>query len=123
MAISQDSILEAERGLIEGIKKGDILYLDRILHEDLLFVAPNGMVITKQMDLDSHRRGDMVVDALVPTFEEIRILGDTATVVVVYDTKGTMLGNPIQGRFRYIRMWKEFGDGPRIVGGACSMLN
>lgn len=123
MTFDKDAILESEHGLIEAICKSDIPYLTRILHDDLLFIIPNGQTITKQMDLDSHRRGDMVVESLTPTFEEIRILGDLATVIVVYDTKGSMLGNPIQGKFRYIRMWKEHGDGPKVIGGACFMLN
>ena len=123
MPIAKDLILQAERDLIEGIRKSDLAFLSRIMHDDLLFIIPNGQVITKEMDLESHRRGDMVVESLIPTFEDIKIVGDTATVIVVYDTKGTMLGNPIQGKFRYIRIWKELGDGPKIIGGACFMLN
>jgi hypothetical protein len=122
MAITKEHILLAERGLIEGIRKSDVQYLNGILHDDLSFMVPNGQIITKQMDLDSHKRGDMVVESLTPTFEDIKIFGDCATVVVVYETKGTMLGNPVEGRFRYIRMWKMVGDGPKIIGGACIML-
>lgn len=122
MALSRESILQAERDLIEGIKRSDIPALEKLLHDDLRFLVPNGQMITKEMDLASHRKGEMVVETLSPHFEDVQIIGDTATVVVVYDTKGTMLGNPIQGRFRYIRIWKEVGGGPRIVGGACFML-
>lgn len=123
MAISKDSILQAEYELIEGIRRSHIPTLERLLHDDLLFLAPDGRMITRKMDLDSHRRGDMVVEALTPAFEDVRIIGDTATVVVVYDTKGAMMGNPIQGRFRYIRMWKEIGGAPKIIGGACFRLD
>jgi ketosteroid isomerase-like protein len=123
MALSKDIILKAEYELIEGIKKSDASILGRLMHDDLLFLIPNGQMITKNMDLESHARGDMVVESLSPSFEEIRIVGDSATVVVVYDTRGSMLGNPIQGRFRYIRIWKEFGDGAKIMGGACFMAN
>jgi hypothetical protein len=42
---------------------------------------------------------------------------------VAWITKGTMLENSIRGRFRYIRMWKECGDGLKITGGACFMLD
>ncbi len=123
MAISKESILEAEYQLIEAIKKSDIPTLDKLLHDDLRFLIPNGQMITKEMDLDSHSRGEMLVDSLSPEFEDIRIIDDSAIVVVVYDTKGTMLGNPIQGRFRYIRIWKEVGSTPKIIGGACFMLS
>jgi hypothetical protein len=74
------------------------------------------------MDLDSHARGEMIIDILVPAYEEVRIWDDIATVVVVYETKGSMLGNPVQGRFRYVRVWKESADGLKVVSGACCML-
>lgn len=80
-------------------------------------------IVTKRMDLDSHIRGDMVVDYLIPAFEDVKISDDIATVVVVYETKGSMLGRPIQGRFRYIRVWKEFGDGLKVIAGGCCMLS
>lgn len=120
--MNSETIRAAELELIRGIRAGDIAYLDRTLHPDLLFLAPNGMVVSKEMDLASHKRGDMVVESLKPTFEDIRIVGDIATVIVVYETRGTMLGNPIQGRFRYIRFWKEFAGGIQVIGGACSAL-
>jgi hypothetical protein len=121
--IDKATVLELERKLLEGIKAGDIGYLENVLHRDLLFLAPNGQVITKEMDLASHRRGDMVVQRVESAVEEIRILGDMATVIVVYDTKGTMLGNPIQGRFRYIRIWKQVETGWQVLGGACTPLS
>jgi hypothetical protein len=122
MAIDKAGVLEAEYKLIEGIRNGDVGFLSGILHDELLFLAPGGQVVTKRMDLDSHGRGDMVVESLLPTFEEIKILDDTATVIVVYETKGSMLGNPIHGRFRYIRIWKQFGDGLKVIAGGCMML-
>jgi hypothetical protein len=96
--------------------------LDKLLHEDLLFIAPNGLVITKAMDLASHSAGEMEVEELIANYEDIRIIGDNAIVVVVYDTKGRMLGNAIQGQFRYIRVWKMFDDGLKVVGGSCFKL-
>lgn len=122
MAIDKSSIMENEERLIGAMRRDDVGYLERVLHDALVFMAPNGQVLTKQMDLDSHSRGEMIIDSLVPTYEDVTIMEDVATVVVVYETKGSMLGNPIQGRFRYIRVWKEFSDGLKVVAGACLML-
>ena len=122
MGIQKSEIIELEQKLIEGIKTSNVQFLDKILHDDLLFLAPNGQVITKAIDLASHRAGEMVVDAITSTIEEIKIIDDTAIVVIVYDTKGKMLGNPIQGKFRYIRIWKSFNDGYKVIGGSCFKL-
>jgi ketosteroid isomerase-like protein len=122
MPIDEAFVLGLEKKLMEAIRTDDVGHLESVLHDDLLFLAPNGQVVTKRMDLESHERGDMTVERLSADFEEIRILGDTATVTVVYATKGTMLGHPIEGRFRYIRIWKRFEDGWKVLGGACAML-
>jgi len=123
MAIGKSRVLEIEKDLIEALKKNDVGFFDRALHDELLFLAPNGQVITKRMDLDSHRRGEMVVDHLIPSFEDVKISGDIVTVVVVYETKGSMLGHPIEGKFRYLRVWKEFPDGLKVIAGGCCMLS
>ncbi|WP_061249324.1 nuclear transport factor 2 family protein [Leptospira alstonii] len=122
MVINRTDIIEIEKSLIVGIKTSDVEFLDSILHDDLLFIAPNGQTITKEMDLASHRAKEMAVERLVSTVEDISIIGDTATVVVVYDTEGVMLGNPIQGKFRYVRVWKLFADGLKVIAGSCFKL-
>src|SRR4051812_9900342 len=110
MSITKTEIIGLEKKLVEGIKKSDISFLDKVLHNDLLFMMPDGQIITKAIDLASHSSGEMVVEQLLPTIENIKIIDDTAIVIVVYDTKGILLGNAIQGLFRYIRVWKQFPD-------------
>ncbi|MFB9863548.1 nuclear transport factor 2 family protein [Rufibacter immobilis] len=62
MKISRENVFHTETVLVEAIKSRDVKLLDNILHDDLLFIAPNGQVVTKQMDLDSHRAGEMLVE-------------------------------------------------------------
>lgn len=122
MKITKNEITDLENRLVEGIKNSDIAFLDKVLHNELLFIAPNGQIITKAIDLASHQAGEMIVEQLIPTIKEINILDDTAIVVVDYSTKGTMLGNPIEGQFRYIRIWKQFPDGLKVIGGSCFQI-
>lgn len=117
--MTAEEIITIENQLIEAIKTSDINSLDRMLHDELLFIAPNGQTVTKEMDLASHRSGQMEVEQLIAHFESVKILGDNAVVVVVYNTKGKMLGTPIEGQFRYIRVWKMFADGLKVVAGSC----
>lgn len=117
--IQRIEIESLEKQLIEAIKSSDISFLESIIHDDLKFIAPNGMVVTKKMDLDSHKNKNMIVESIVSNLEEIQIIKDTAIVLIVYETKGTMLGNPIEGRFRYLRVWKQFPKGYQIIAGCC----
>ncbi|MCE2998134.1 MAG: nuclear transport factor 2 family protein [Cyclobacteriaceae bacterium] len=117
--MAAEEIIGIENQLIEAIKTSDVTMLDRMLHNDLLFIAPNGQAVTKEMDLASHRSGQMEVEQLIANFESVKIMGDNAVVVVVYNTKGKMLGTPIEGQFRYLRVWKMFPDGLKVVAGSC----
>jgi hypothetical protein len=119
--MNREEILLLEHRLIEGIKTSDIVLLDKLLHDDLLFMVPDGSIITKTRDLESHRKGQMVVRSLVPEFESVNIIDNTAVVSVVYDSEGAMMG-PIKGKFRYLRIWRKFSDGIRVIGGACFYL-
>lgn len=123
MKLVKGEVIKLEYQLIEAIRTSDIDFIENILHDDLLFLAPNGHIITKEMDLASHRLKQMTVDELVPTFEDFKIIGDMAISIVVYDTKGVMLGQAISGRFRYIRNWKVINDQVKIVSGACIQIS
>lgn len=122
MKINRETIIELEHKLIDAISTSNIKFLDSILHDDLLFVAPNGAVITKQMDLASHKAGDMVVEKISPNIVELRIIENSAIVVIDYETKGKMLGKSIEGQFRYIRIWQLFKDELKVIGGSCFKL-
>lgn len=119
MQITKENIIDLENQLAEAIKTSDVHFLKEVLHDELLFLSPNGQIVTKAMDLASHQAGEMIVEKLIATIEEIRLIDDAAIVGVVYDTKGSMLGNPIQGQFRYIRVWKQFPAGIQVIGASC----
>ena len=104
---------------MEGIKSSEIDFLDKTIHDDLLCIAPDGKTITKQMDLDAHKAGEMVVEKLVAQIEDIRIIGDTAVSTIVYEAKGKMLGNPMEATLKYIRVWKMFDDGLKVIAASC----
>jgi len=122
MKLTKEEITTLELALVDAIKTSDVIFIEKVLHDDLLFLAPNGQVVTKQLDLASHKRGEMTVNTLIPKIEEINIIDDTAVSVTVYQTSGTMLGSPIRGEFRYVRIWKLFPVGLKVIGGGCMKL-
>lgn len=119
MKTKREQIILLEQQLKEAISTSNVDFLKEVLHDDLLFIAPNGSVITKPIDLLSHESGQMVVEKITSTFEEVNFIDDCAIVVLVYETVGTMLGNKINGKYRYIRVWKRFNDDMKIIAGSC----
>lgn len=120
--ITKEQIIEAENNLIEAMKINDVETLDQLLHDDLLFITPDGQTITKKMDLDSHKSKTMIIEEIIPTIEKINLIEETAVVTIVFNTKGKMLGTPIAGKYRYIRFWKLVESTLKVIGGSCTPI-
>lgn len=116
------TIQHHENTLLQAMLAHDVEKLDALLHDDLLFITPDGQTVTKAMDLDAHRKGLMAIERITTVIEQINIIGDNAVVTLVMDTKGKMIDMPIEGKFRYIRVWKKLGDGFKVIGGSCTAL-
>ncbi|MFN9500330.1 MAG: nuclear transport factor 2 family protein, partial [Chryseotalea sp.] len=75
---SKADILKLEQELLEAIKSSNVNRLNALLHDDLLFVTPDGQTITKQMDLEAHRTKAMVVEEIKSDVEEITFIDNSA---------------------------------------------
>ena len=122
MEILKSDIEKMESRLIDGIKNSDLDFLNKVMHDDLLAITPNGQIITKALDMNSHRQGTMIFDELIPEIEEIQIIGDVAIVIITYLTKGKMFGTPIEGKFKYNRIWKRCDNELKIISVSCMQV-
>ena len=111
-------IIEAEHKLLTAMKEGNISLLNEMLHEDLLFVIPTGQTVTKEMDLANLQSGNLKIEDISSSDQEISLIGDNAIVSVIIKLKGSYLNQPVDGTFKYIRTWKLFDDGWKVIGGA-----
>jgi hypothetical protein len=117
-----ETIVNAEIELLRAIKNADIQVLEKMLHDELLFNLPTGNTITKEFDLNSYRSGKMKVDSLEASDQIINVIADTAVVAVTISLNGTFDNDPINGVFRYIRVWKEFDENLKVIAGSCVAL-
>jgi len=111
-------IEESEKTLLESLLKSDVDSLDELLHEDLLFIIPTGQTVTKEMDIANIRLGNLKIEAISSSEQEINIIDDSAVVSVIIDLKGTYLKQPINGKFKYLRIWKLLDSKWKIIGGS-----
>jgi len=116
--IAESEILNQENKLYEAIKKSDIATLDKLLHKDLLFIIPSGEVITKEIDLKTYRDGNLKINELIANVENLNIIDDLAVITLQMKLIGTYNGEAFEASYRYIRFWKEFTDGIKVVGGS-----
>lgn len=116
--IKKHEILALEEVLYEAMKTRNTDVLDSLLHEDLLFIVPGGKTITKEMDLNSYREGSLKLQELTSKIEELNIVDDMAILTLFIDLKGHYNGESFEAKYKYIRFWKKFPEGIKIVGGS-----
>jgi len=115
-------IVCCEESLINAIRTSDIERLDQLLHEGLLFIDPTGYTVTKAIDMETYRSGNISISAIEASGQEISIIGDTAVVTVTKQLTGTYLNVPLQGRYRYTRVWKNFNGSWQVIAGSCVQI-
>lgn len=121
--MTKTDILSQENKLYAAMKYSDIKVLEVLLHDDLLFVLPSGDVITKEMDLQSYRDGNLKIHELTPHVEHLNIIDDMAVITLTVELIGNYGGEDFESKFRYIRFWKTCATGIKVVGGSGMMIN
>jgi hypothetical protein len=114
-----EQILECEKRLLEAIKTGNIKALDELLHENLIFNIPTGQTITKSIDIENYKSGLMRVSEILATDQIIKSIDDeTTTVAVTIYLKEKYGDQIIDGKFRYLRVWKLFDNSWKVIAGS-----
>lgn len=122
LKITKEDVIEAENKLFSAQLVSNVEILDQLLHDDLIAVTPTGEILTKQMDLNTHRAKTMLIEEASTEINDIKITGNTALTVVTMTAKGKMMGTPLEGTFRYFRVWKQFDDTLKIIGASFMQL-
>lgn len=118
--MTRAAIKHAEDALRTAMLSGDVESLDRLLDDDLLFVAPNGELARKSDDLANYRSGHQSIQKHEPRDLTITLHGeDVAVSSVVVELAGQFRGEAFAATFRYTRTWRRVSSGAwRIIGGA-----
>lgn len=62
--ITKEEIAEAENQLFLAQLASNVDGLDLLLYDDLVAVAPDGQMLTKEMDLNAHRSKAIIIKML-----------------------------------------------------------
>jgi len=120
--ITKEDVSEAENQLFQAQLTSNVDALDQLLYDHLIAVAPTGQTLTKEMDLDAHRSKAMIIEEASTEIDDIRIIGDTALSIVTMTAKGKVMGAPLEGKFRYFRVWKYVDDKLKVIGASFMQL-
>lgn len=120
--ITKKEIAEAENQLFLAQLASNVDGLNLLLYDDLVAVASDGQMLTKEMDLNAHRSKAMIIENASTEINEIRIIGDTALSVTTMTAKGKVMGTPLEGKFRYFRVWKRIDNTLKVIGASFMQL-
>ncbi|WP_294822496.1 nuclear transport factor 2 family protein [uncultured Flavobacterium sp.] len=112
---TQEQVAIFEQRLITAMKESNILALDALIADDIIFTNHMGQVFTKQDDLDAHRSGNIEIFEINAGDQVIRLMGDVAVVSVLLEVSGSFFGNTEVGFYRFTRIWKGAGEGMQVV--------
>ena len=111
--------IQANEGLLlKAIKEGDVDQLDHLLHDDLLFVNAMGMVITKEIDVANYQSGQLTIEVIEASEQNIHLIDNTAVVTVKIKLKGKYLTHVIDENLQFIRIWIQQSGIWKIIGGS-----
>jgi len=115
---AKTQIIASENSLLEAMRTSNVERLDELLHDDLLFNGPDGVTATKTVDLTNYRSGNIHLHTVMASDQTVNLIGDTAVVAVTVEIKGHYLGQPLDGKFRYIRVWKCVESIWKVIAGS-----
>jgi len=117
-SIEKDAIIKVEKELLNAMKNCDVKKMNELLHDELFFNIPNGQTITKSMDIETYSSGNMKINEIESSKQEINLIGDNAIVSVIIDMKGTYYNYSLDGKYKIIRIWKSFSNKWKVIGGS-----
>lgn len=113
--VTKQLVLEYENKYIIALLGNDIFALEGLLHDDMLINNLDGHAVTKAMNTDELRSGVLRIIDYKPGDHVISIIDDVAVVSLSVYFEATMAGNAMSLDLKILRVWKESGDGLKIV--------
>ncbi len=90
---------------------GDVTTMDKLLAEDYLGISNNGQLNNKTQQLERLQKRMLVITKIDVSDVKIKLLGRVGIVTSLAQLEGTNDGRPLQGLFRYTRIYKRDPDG------------
>jgi len=89
----------------------DVSTMDKLLAPDYLGITMTGQVNDKPQQLERMRAHHVALTKIVLSDMKIKLLGPVAIVTSLAEIEGTLDKQPMNGRYRYTRIYRRYPDG------------
>lgn len=113
--MNKEHIIEHEKKLLTAFANKDLVIIDELIHDNALFVYPNGQTLTKVMLMENYREGNSAFTEIISNDEIINFIDDTAIVSLNLQLTGNYFEETINAEFRYIRVWKLCNNSLKVI--------
>lgn len=98
-------ILSLENARFDAQKRKDNVALDLMLDSAIVWVDPDGRLLTKSEYLSGDHLASASILEIGPESMSVQFSGDTAVVVGIYRERGVRNGRPYRRRCRFMDTW------------------
>jgi ketosteroid isomerase-like protein len=95
--------------MIQAWLKSDTSFFDKNSTADYTAIHSDGRLTTKAEEMDAFQSGALKYEHIGLREKKIRVYGNTALVISLSSSKGTLNGKPFSGDFRTTRTWVKQG--------------
>ncbi len=90
---------------------GDVATMDKMMSDDYVGITMTGQVNTKVQQLNRIRDHSFVLTRIDLGETKVKLVGQVAVVTVRASVEGSYEGSPINGTFRYTRIYQRLPSG------------
>lgn len=115
-------IAALEQKLIHAISNGNFRTLDQLYHENLIVNNSIGQTLTKTSFMEPFYLGNLSIENIQTSQQNIALYLDVAIVSVLLRMKGRNLGFPFEGTYRFMRTWSFFSGQWMVIGESSNVI-
>jgi ketosteroid isomerase-like protein len=112
-----------EETLRQAMLTSDVVKLDELIADDLVWTMHTGLVVNKQYDLEAHRSGLFKFTQVEISDRQIHLYGDCVVVTLKANLAGSYDGQAFSQTYRFTRVWLKRQKRWQVIAGHVSQLS
>jgi hypothetical protein len=116
--MTEEALLDAERALQLAQFESDVEAMAELLHNDLRFLSPSGIVVGKDDDLKLHSSGELKFLMSNTLRTEVFVKDGSGMSFATIELEVDSDGEKVRGTYAYTRHWIFQDDRWQMIYGA-----